>query len=232
MLLILFKLYRVAVRLIGDMLQLDSKLKAINGSRPPESQIFEIRKSSDRQLVLGLCDGTHFASLNDQITKALGQIIDTPLVRFDAIAQTRPLHESINRAQKASKADVRVDINIYGPRLASRQIGEVLSTHKVYLQRPDHYRGTYDNPQILKFPGMQAQTLEQRPMETSKGSVASSVTAAQFQKAISDVYGTLKRGTKLKRLVGGQRLKTQLLPYDCLPRSDMDMQAMAWAYRC
>src|SRR5580700_4914275 len=150
------------------MLEVDAKLKAGNRSLTDDHYTFSIGKSSTQQLVLRFQDGTEFGILNTHTSKALEDLIGRPSVQFDALGSTPAIREAIGKAMKANDAVVRVNINVYGSKEAGKETGLHLSTHKVYLQRPDKPRpeSFYDNPHVLKIPGMQMLSLEY-PLEVA-----------------------------------------------------------------
>jgi len=193
------------------MLEVDAKLNADNRSLVNDYYTFSIKKSST-QLVLRFQDGTEFGLLNTHTSKALESLIDQPAIQLDALGPTLTLRETIGRATKASDAVVRVNINVYGSKEACKEAGRHLSVHKVYLQRPDKQRqGTvYDNPHVLKFSNMRMSTPEYQLEVTSRH--VSTSNKVEFQKTISNLYASLTRGTKLNRIEGDRRLRTQLLP--------------------
>jgi SWI/SNF-related matrix-associated actin-dependent regulator of chromatin subfamily A3 len=195
------------------MLDVDTKLKAGNRSLIDDNYTFSIGGSST-QLVLRFQDGTEFGVLNNHTSAALKDLIDRSSIQFDALGSTLTLLETIGKATKASDAVVRVNINVYGPKEAGKETGRHLTTHRVYLQRPDKLRpeSLYDNPHVLKFPDMDMSSLEY-PLEVAPARVSTSSNAEHFRKTISNVYASLTRGTKLKRVDGDHRIATQLLPY-------------------
>jgi hypothetical protein len=197
---------------MGDMSEIDAKLNVGNESLAAGYYAFRIKKS-ESQVLLAFPDDVDFGLLSTQITKALEDIVERPSVQFDALADVETLRQTIERATKASDAVVRVNINVYGSREAMKDIGCHLSDHKVYLQRPDQKRpgSIYDNPHVIKFPQMQVPSIDDRPAGTSD-KVSLSGDVQHFRQAISDVYASLKRGSRLKRLEGDNRLRTPLLP--------------------
>lgn len=183
------------------------------GNKPQVAGIytFGIENSSD-QFFLTFSDGTQFGQLNNHVAKALG-VIEQPSVQLDAVAHIMSIRELIGKFTKASDAVVRVNINVYGPREARDKVGRHLSANKVYLQRPDQQRpgSLYDNPHILKLPEMEMPNFDHDSGGANDGALQSD-NVEHFRKSVSDVYASLKRGSRLKRLEGDTRLKTTLLP--------------------
>ncbi|OCL04222.1 hypothetical protein AOQ84DRAFT_346502 [Glonium stellatum] len=206
-------IYRAAVKLVGTMLDVDAKLNIGDKSQFPGYYSFGIKKSSG-QVLLIFPDGTDFGVLNTHIAKAVEDVMERPSVRFEALARITMLRETIGRATRASDAVARVNINVYGSRDNSKDVGCRLSAHKVYLQRPEQQRpgSIYDNPHVLKLPEIQNSSLEYR-LDDTKDTVSRSDRTDNFGKTISDLYASLKRGTRLKRVEGDNRLKTVLLPH-------------------
>ena len=202
------QIYRAAVRLVGDMSDIYAKLKVGNESQFAGYYTFRLKKSLG-QVLLTFPDGTDFGILNTHIAKALEDLS----VQFEPLVHISTLYETIGRAVKASDAVVRVNINVYGSKDASKDAGRHLSAQKVYLQRPDQQLpgSIYDNPHVLKLPEIQNLSIEHK-IDGTKDKVSRSDKTDNFGKAISDLYASLKRGTGLKRVEGDNRLKTILLP--------------------
>jgi len=198
------------------MLEVDSKLKASNKSLASEYYTFKVENSptdSGTEVVLKFQDNMDFGHLNVHASKALKGLIGRPSFQIDAIGSIQTFCESIGRATKQADATVRVDMNIYGLKRDAEYIGQHLSSHKVFLQRPDRQRpGTnYDNPHLLRCPEIQLSSADFQ-MSMASQRLASSQSSGSFEKTISDVYASLKRGTNLSKVEGDRRLVTQLLP--------------------
>jgi SWI/SNF-related matrix-associated actin-dependent regulator of chromatin subfamily A3 len=196
------------------MSQVDRKLTTGNESQNASHYVFKIRKSG-AQLLLAFPDSSEFGLLNTHTSQALEDLVEHPSIQFEALAQIVTLRETIGRVAKASEAIARVNINVYGSPDDSKHVGRHLSTKKVYLQRPDQLRpgSVYDNPHFLRVPGIQESTIYHKLEERSTGASRSGIDDIErFQKTVSDVYASLKRGSGLKRLEGDNRLKTRLLP--------------------
>jgi len=191
------------------MLELDDKLKK-NGRSDHDCK-FYIQQDSD-QVALKFQDGTELGILNNHTSKALEALLLRPSLQFDALSSAPVIREVISRATKASEAVIRVNINIYGPQEELQHVGSHLTLTKVYLQRPDSLRPgvTYENPHVLKFAGLPiSNTYHQNEVQSSR--VAASDDSDIFRKTVSNLYGSLTRGTKLDRIEGDSRLKTPLM---------------------
>jgi SWI/SNF-related matrix-associated actin-dependent regulator of chromatin subfamily A3 len=206
------QIYRAAVKLMGDMSEVESKLNSETTSQAAGQWSFGITKYTP-QLYLIFPDGTQFGQLNERTTKALDSIIDLPSVQLEALVDLVALRETVCRAIKASDATIRVDINVYGTREARKEVGDRLSRGKIYLQHPDQKRGAsiYDNPHVLQLPGMETSSQSLKPDGVVE-SVSKADKAEQFKNAVSNVYASLKRSSHLKRMAGDNRLRTPLLP--------------------
>jgi hypothetical protein len=193
------------------MLSIDEKLKTGANVRSTPNQNLKLRKDPD-QIALTFPDGTDFGILNTHAGKALEGIFERSHVEFDAYVDKITLRETLGRAIKAADATARININIYGPKEYGLTIGRHLSRGKIFLQRPDRPKAgiIYDNPHVLTFPDITISDFEYQQAERSDGATASSSTE-NFQKAISNVYASLKRGTGLNVIEGDRRLKTPLL---------------------
>lgn len=200
------------MKLVGNMSQINVKINSGNTYPVPGHCIFGVKKSTT-QVLLTFPDGSEFAHLNTHMAKVLNTVIDLPSVQLDALANLDTLGDTIGKAAKASDAIVRVNINLYGSKEARKDVGCLLSAGKIYLQHPDQRRPTsaYDNPHVLVLPEMQNQSVDFIPQENCEGALQGN-DADQFLNAVSNVYGSLKRGSHLKRLIGDDRLRTSLLP--------------------
>lgn len=189
-------------------------LKLDSGKMPQHGRhiTFGVERVS-RELFLTFPDGTRFALLDVHTAKALANVIDLPLVQFEALADLIILRETIGKATKASDATLPVNINVYGSQESRKDVAYHLSVGKIYLQHPDQQRpdSVYDNPHILKLPGIPNQIVDFEPPDTCE-SVSRGNHASQFQHAVSNVYASLKRSSHLKKVVGDMRLRTCLLP--------------------
>lgn len=208
----IIQIHRAAVKVQGDMMEVEARLKAGNGSVEEGYNSFNLNLLDER-LILEFQDGSTFGILNAHVTNALKDILNMPTVEFDAMGHTVQIRETIERARSAKDAMVRVHINIYGPKDTAEEIGRHLSLHKNYLQRPDVSRRAivYDNPHVFKFSGIQLPDSENR-VEVGKQRLSANDENKQFQKTINDVYASLTRGNHLNQVQGDDRLRTTLLP--------------------
>jgi hypothetical protein len=207
----LFQIYRAAVQLLGDMSQVQLKINSRDRLHLTNNIVFGIAKSSTN-LVLIFSDGTEFALLNTLTAEALDCVMDLPSVQLEALVDLASLRDTLHRVTKASEATIRVNINVYGPTATRKDVGRVLSAGKVYLQHPDHKRSEskYDNPHVIAFLGIKAPGPDLGLKTTSKDVVLGD-RPENFQKAVSNVYSSLKRSSHLERLEGDTRIITPLL---------------------
>ncbi|RMZ85530.1 hypothetical protein DV737_g539, partial [Chaetothyriales sp. CBS 132003] len=143
--------YRTALRLMGDMLQLDYKLQRTKGSYGFGYASFEVRPSKEN-ITLHFVDGMPLGSTNMHFNNGVQRLLPRFPIRMEGIVQTAKVRDCIGRAKKTSDAIVRVDINVYGPMEDAAAVGKILSDGKIWLQKPDILkRGLqYDNPQFLR----------------------------------------------------------------------------------
>jgi SWI/SNF-related matrix-associated actin-dependent regulator of chromatin subfamily A3 len=192
------------------MLDLESKLRDIVEA----SHRMSILKS-DEQFLVVFFDGTEMGQLNVQLEKAFDSVFQQQShIDFEVLAPIKQIRETIGKTTKEKDAIVRVSINIYGSRNCAQQVGQLLSKHKIYLQRPDEIRNglIYENPHELKLKLPNVQPLYNDCVTKSNEEVQTvSDKAEAFKKTISNVYSSLTRGQKLIGLEGDGRLKTPLL---------------------
>jgi hypothetical protein len=192
------------------MSHLDSKLHSPDARRNDNSYIFTVGRTATH-LALFFVDRTEFGILNAQISKALLQVLALPSIEIDVFADVLTVGDTIRRAQKASEATIRVNMNIYGSPDVRHSLETILSQHKIWLQHPEHRRteSTYDNPHVITFPGVVlSDATVIKP--TSEEEVVLDE-PQRFQQAISEVYASLKRDSHLKSVEADPGLRTPLL---------------------
>jgi SWI/SNF-related matrix-associated actin-dependent regulator of chromatin subfamily A3 len=204
--------FRAAIKLCGNMAELDKKLSASAMSPIHGHTLMHVTKP-ENQLLITFDDGVVLGEVNASLEQALKGIAEQQFsLEFEVFAPVRAIRETISRATKEKDAIVRVQINIYGPRKSAQEVGRELSQMKIYLQSPDYVRDDteYDNPHVLKLANHQCALpeaviqQEDRPSQTSADET--------LKKTIADVYSSLTRDKNLQGLEGDERLKTRLLP--------------------
>jgi SWI/SNF-related matrix-associated actin-dependent regulator of chromatin subfamily A3 len=205
------QVYRTAIKLVGEMAQISRKFSENNVSLVAGCGVFGIKISSDQSFLV-FPDGVELGLLNDRTAQVLRGLIDVQSVQYDALVDLTTLRETMARATKANDAALHVNVNLYGSRDDRESVGDRLSAGKIYLQHPDQRRpaSTYDNPHFLALPEIQLESIDLKPQVAVK-SVFQGDKADQFDKAVLDVYSSLKRGSHLKGMVGGTHLSTPLL---------------------
>lgn len=194
------------------MLEIDAKLKENLELRAEDLCKFNVRKSAT-EIVLYFLNGSEFGVLNNHASEALENLVQQSSLQFEALGSIQTIRETIGRVTKATDAVVRVNINVYGPRECCQEVGDYLSSHKLYLQRPDILRpgSTYGNPHVLSFSDMQISSYENQ-LDVGSNRAPKLDDDEKFGKMISNVYSSLTRGTKLSKIEGDRRLKRKLLP--------------------
>jgi hypothetical protein len=205
------QIYQADVKLVGDMTTLNARLARPQGSSEDVIQVFTL-ETRPSHILLTLPDGTEFGYLRDNMTKALEPLLRGESLEFEGIAMLWRLRDRINKASRSIDALVHVNINIYGPRSMATSVGKELSSHKVWLQKPDHFKRqlSYDNPQMLRFPDLDHSLL----FEPAHDEVISSRTVHKedrLAQMVSEVYGSLQRANELGSVSGDRRLRTALL---------------------
>ena len=194
------------------MAKLDTQLNIACGPSNATSSILKIKSRLD-QLKVVFRDGVELGTLNNRISNALSEIIAWPLITFEAIADSSMIREIIGRAVTAKDAVVHVNINVHGTKEARYDVGKELSNKSVFLQRPNQLRpdSLYDNPHCIPFLDIKNSAASHSLVE-SNDDTSRLGQAEQFRVAVTGVYASLKRGSRLKRLDGDERLRTTLLP--------------------
>jgi SWI/SNF-related matrix-associated actin-dependent regulator of chromatin subfamily A3 len=194
------------------MLEMDAKLKGNFGYPNNDSCTFGIRQKPD-QLALHFPDGKDFGVLNTHTSKGLEDLVQRPDLQFEAAGSVRAMLDTIGRVTKATDAVVRVNINVYGPRESGKEVGNHLTSHKLYLQRPDKLRieSKYENPHVLAFSDMETSSFENQ-LDVGSNRAPKLDDTQKFRETISNVYSSLTRGANLNKVEGDHRLKATLLP--------------------
>ena len=193
------------------MIDIDSKLRASLNLRADGSYNFDIKKSHT-QIALIFSDDTMFGVLNDHASKALENLVQQYNLQIEAIGSIQLIREILGRVTKASDAVIHVNLNIYGPKQSSLEVGSHLARLNLYLQRPDVLKvgSTYKNPHTLAFPDFQISNFDNQ-FEVGKNRAPNLDDARRFEETISNVYSSLTRGTNLTKVGGDRRLKRTLL---------------------
>lgn len=206
------QVFRVAVKLCGNMAELDKKLNSSETSPIPGHTLMHVTKF-ETQFLITFADGMVMGEVNASLDKALSNIAEQQYtLDFEVFAPVLAIRQTISRATKEKDAIVRVQISVYGPRKIAKSIGQEFSQQKIFLQDPDHVRdgAEYDNPHVLKLTDYQ-HALPTAVIDIEKGSV-DKTNENLLAEAIADVYSSLTRDKNLRGLEGDERLKTPLLP--------------------
>jgi SWI/SNF-related matrix-associated actin-dependent regulator of chromatin subfamily A3 len=207
------QIFRVAVRLCGNMIELNNQLNRIAPS-PLHGHAQMVIVKPKAQFLVAFLDGAVVGEVNAQLDKALTSIKEQCFeLDLEVFASTNAIQETINRAGTVKEAVIRVQVDVYGPRAAAKEIGRELSQQKLYLQRPAYIRdgSRYENPHMLTLPGF----------ENSAGDTSTSLeenaperpSQRTLNRTMQDVYSSLTRDHNLRGLEGDERLNTALLMY-------------------
>lgn len=179
--------------------------------RKANNYVLTIQRSA-AHLGLYFADGGEFAILNTQISKVLVDVLELPSIDCEVLADGVSVRDTVRTAKKANDALVRVNINIYGSPDIRNELAQLFSKHKTWLQHPEHQRPDteYDNPHLLTFPDVSLTEVDKPVMAMTSDEFVQDK-EEKFQQAISEVYASLKRDSRLKTIEGDTRL-TALLP--------------------
>jgi hypothetical protein len=193
----------------------NSKLGLSNESRLSHCHLFRLNASPSERINVEFSDGSALGVLNDHTSKILRPFIMDSMIEFDAIAHIQTLRDTISRARTENDAVSWVDINVYGTKKHQQNTATQFSQNQIYFQYPDQRRSgsLYDNPHCITFPGFEDRTTPFKPDEiTNFDTEVANVIPSRFEESISDVYGSLKRSSGLKRVEASDHLETELLP--------------------
>lgn len=143
------------------------------------------------------------------------RVIKNPAVELEPIAPVSNLRDTIGRANKATEAMVKVDINIYGSKSIAAATGELLSKDKLWLQEPDHARQgvRFDNPHFfpIKINGVQMETIQPVNQTVKDGASRAKLRNDQLRKMVEEIYKSVDNTRGLDRVEGGHRVASSLL---------------------
>ena len=189
-----------------------AKLNARETLRRGNDYVFLVKRLPDRTS-LTFQDDLELGALSMNIAAAINSALEKFKVDLEALLEVSSLHQLIDRAKKANEAVARVNIYVYGTRKESKGTGKLFSERKIYLQKPDSQRPgiAYENPQVIHFDNMQTLSTEYSHMER-RTNPRKSNGADNLDEEVGEIYASLKRASRLRRLEGENCLKTQLLP--------------------
>ncbi|KAG9198378.1 hypothetical protein G6514_010222 [Epicoccum nigrum] len=206
-------IYRTAVKLCGDMTELDRNLRSSHEGPIPGHVMLALRQVETGYLVM-FTNGAIFGEINAQLHEALTTLSQQAYhLDFEVFAPIGLTRDIISKSIKDKTAIVRVQVNIYGAHVSAKHIGDELSQHRLYLQRPDYLRSgaQYDNPHVLELADFKSE--EPQTTLAELGNDPEKAADSELGRVVTDVYASLTRSQKLTRLKGDNRLVTQLLPH-------------------
>ncbi|CZR69567.1 related to helicase-like transcription factor protein [Phialocephala subalpina] len=202
-------LHNVDVKLVGEMQIIDDKLSKSSAG-------YERFKLNEQQDHIFLCfhdDGKDLGYLRSGVGKTLAPLLAESDVEFEPIVPTPNLKETIGRAKEPAEA--KVDINVYGPRRAAAEVGDVLSRGKLWLQKSDYARCgvAYDNPHFLsiKINGVQVQSVQPVNRVANEGVARRKPREEQLRKMVEEVYKSVDNARHLDMVEGGNGVGQKLL---------------------
>ncbi|KAJ3548576.1 hypothetical protein NM208_g940 [Fusarium decemcellulare] len=206
----------VSIKLVGDMLALQSKIDA-----SLIHQIFNISRHIE-YFMLKFSDGGLFAQVNELASQGLAQLNDITSVELVAFVETERLQRVFARAKKPSEATLKVQVNFYGSVDDAAAVGQKLGAAKLFLQDPEHGAETFDycNPHVAKFPGIEEPTptsiLPALSAGDSKPPRPTREGQEDYDQAISAIYHSLIRHQETALFFMMQREGGPIPPEFCL----------------
>jgi SWI/SNF-related matrix-associated actin-dependent regulator of chromatin subfamily A3 len=202
------------VRVVGDMAVLDTRLRPTQTTTL--NQRFQLRDKGDHiQLFFNDESSTEFGFLRSNMTKVLSKLLDSHTLYFEAVVGTDNLRETIGRVSKPSEALIRANIHIYGPPSEADSVGLQLSSHKLWLQKPDQAIRDipYENPQFLEFEGLDIGLLENPAEIIERNRPRQRTEEDHLRQTMAEVYNSSKRQEGLTQVNVHGGLKTEMLEY-------------------
>jgi len=120
---------------------------------------------------------------------------------------------------------ILVDVILYGRQIDCREVGEILTAKRVYLQEPDYWQPGlgYNNPHFLDLSAvhpeahttldpLRSSLLQMDVKIQSELSEAQAATHALLKQKIAMAFKNMTRAQNLKRIAADIRIRTLLLP--------------------
>ncbi|KAH7336623.1 SNF2 family N-terminal domain-containing protein [Rhexocercosporidium sp. MPI-PUGE-AT-0058] len=173
----------------------------------------------------------HQAVINEETSKILRDLLSFGSCRLEAYPSVES-HKFLT--EKTATTDrhyyLPVDIVVYGSATASKSVGKLLSSARIYLQHPRYQDPdtAYDNPHVLDLAKLFANSGLTTPSRTGthtpntymtanstkpKEKVDNDHTQLQLYQKISRVLGSLTRYKSLTRLEADIKVTATLLPH-------------------
>ncbi|PNP46888.1 hypothetical protein TGAMA5MH_01841 [Trichoderma gamsii] len=211
-------LHSVDVKFVGEMQVVHSRLSEMETTY----ERFKIKKKDDHVMLSfhdaddDDKDGT-FGYLRSAVGKTLMPLLTMTHVNLEPIGQASNLKDTIGRANKAAEAIAKVDINLYGPRCAAKEVGDTLSRGKLWLQKSNHMKCgvIYDNPHFLRLElsGISIQPTQPVNQNHNKGPAGKQKRQERLQDLVREVYNSIDRSRNLDKVNVGGLVTQELLPH-------------------
>ena len=176
---------------------------------------FKMDKQEKHILLFFPNDNNEFGYLRSGVGKILAPLLQKQSLEFEPIVLTSTFKSAIEQANKASEALLKIDINIYGLRQIAKEIGDVLSSGKLWLQKSSHARlgVTYDNPHLLnlKMEGLSTQFVHSVGQSGDESSTSKVEREERLRKMVEEVYTSLDHNRHLDVVESGAGVTRKLL---------------------
>lgn len=166
----------------------------------------------------------NIAVLNRDASSILSEI--AAVCKFEAYSPSKPWALITDGTAIMEKNTyILVDIILYGPQVHCREVGEILTAKKVYLQEPDYWQPglDYNNPHFLDLSAVRSEAhttldpLRSSLLQLDVGSQTElleeqATTQALLKQKIATAFKNMTRAQNLKRITADIRIRTPLLP--------------------
>lgn len=113
--------------------------------------------------------------INHRTASSLALLPSGDQLAYEAFMETSKLDETIDSYMRGNKrVQFKIVIHIMGPESISQAVGQELSKHRLFLQRPYQLSEgtTYDNPQYLTIEDVSGHELEEYNIEVREAPTA------------------------------------------------------------
>ncbi|KAH6895916.1 SNF2 family N-terminal domain-containing protein [Thelonectria olida] len=188
------------------------QLSSGSAGQETDTRVFVLDQTGEHVALL-LPNGTKLGYPDTEKMKVLSSLLGRERLEFEAVASHHKLFTKISKTDKSSEAKVHVDINIYGPASMASLVGDHLTIHKAWLQRPDYHKRGYDyeNPHFINFPEFGDSTQIEEIRREAFLPVAR--TGDNLMQMVSRVEASTHRADDLAGVASEYKLQTDLLPH-------------------
>jgi hypothetical protein len=176
----------------------------------------------DRDTFVTCGPGNLIASCNGLIGDAFNEVLYETKIDFDLYVTRQSWAKAVTSQRKQEGCILYTNINVSGDISICRTVGNVLSAHRFYLQRPLYLSPgqAYQNPHHVNFPGLKPRVTDEGGEEDDgthfekdeEAIVPTGKDKDDMKTEFAIVFGSLIRSHYLGEHAANRRVKADLLP--------------------